>query len=168
MAARISGIPELRHVAELLKEQGKDKTFAGKLRKGFNKAVKPLKEEIIKTAPRYLPDRYANALRRKIRVSVSRRGGTGSGARLHVKITARGRKDKRDIDRVDRGLLRHPVYGRHRFIRRGGSRVRIENPWVGQRVKDGFVTNPVREMAGQIVDATQGVIASITHEIEKG
>lgn len=163
MTRVVAGIPELRHVAGLLKQTA-DKGLKRELIRGLNRAVKPLREEISAGTGTYLPARYAAIISRSVRVRASARGGAGAGASVRLVIGAKGKREKRDLFRVDKGELRHPIFGRSR-TRRGR---RVPSPWARQRVAAGVVTNPTQRLASRVTREVGEAIDRVRIEIEKG
>lgn len=156
--AGVTGIPELREVARRLKETA-DKKLRKELVKGLNKATKPLRVDIAESTPRYVPNRYAKPLSRSIKVRAALRGGAGAGAHVRITVKAKGKKEERDIRRINQGELRHPVFGRSRPGPRKGERK--ANPWVTQQVRRGLVDDSVRRMGGRVVHETSNAITAV-------
>jgi len=110
------------------------------LYRAINDAAKPLAGEIqnLGHLMAYMPDRYAGVLAGDLSVTAAKRGG----ARASVSIVAKGRVHKRQVQRLNAGLLKHPV-----FAERGAPR--SSWTWVTQTagLRPGFFTEPTRRAA---------------------
>lgn len=77
---------------------------------------------------------------------------------------ARGRTGRRDVKRLDKGELRHPVFGRYRMLKSG---MRQENPWAVTAIRPGFYSNPVRNapvaMQRRLDQAGKRIVDRIGH-----
>jgi hypothetical protein len=61
---------------------------------------------------------------------------------MTVTTYARGRTGKtRDVVRINKGILKHPVFGRTRTLRSGRKQ---KNPWTVTHIRPGFFDDPVR------------------------
>ena len=81
---------------------------------------------------------------------VSNRGGVT----LRLMATERGGK-RIDLARLDKGELRHPVFGNRRV-------------WVGQRVKPGWFTTPIEQNIGEFRKAIDDAVDAVIKEIDRG
>lgn len=120
----VSGWPALGALARDARLAGGD--VLPKMRKGLGKLGPPAKRAVQAQARATMPKRggLAETLARAIRMRVKTDTGlTTAGVTLVT--TAAGKTQLRHIDAINRGLLRHPVYGRRRV-------------WVTQRVPVGF------------------------------
>lgn len=106
---RVEGAEKFGAVAKTLKQIG-DKELNRELYRGINRAVKPLREAVKEGAPRYLPRRYAFELAKSLKVRTRRRAGRNPSIRLVGSAKTPGGKD-RDLASLNRGRLRHPLYG---------------------------------------------------------
>lgn len=125
----------LRQVAAKIKAEGA-KGLGKEMGAGLRKASAPVQREIRKEYGS-LPagGGYAAEFSKSLRFRTNLRAG-GRQASFRLTTFADGRGERRDIDRLERGELRHPVYGRSRPGRRKGAR--ISNPWAATRVKGRF------------------------------
>lgn len=144
-----SGV-ELRYVAGLLRKAAA-RDLTRELRKGQRAAVRPLQKEIKTEALATLPKRggYNATMSKAVKVSVTT--GTGRKA-MTVRVYARGKVENRDVVQVNRGILRHPVFG-HR------------GRWTVTKVRPHFVDRPIDKLSDQILkesaDAAERVLKSI-------
>lgn len=123
----------------------------GQIRRGFQRALTPLHAEIVRQAFSKLPDRYVEQdLEPDLHVQISLRG-RGGAVTADARIYAAGKVERRKITDLERGMLRHPVYGRRRRRRWTTTKPRkripggqlVPNPWVAQPVEPGFVADAV-------------------------
>lgn len=165
----IRGIDKLRRVARNLRTAG-DKTLQAELYAGLNRAVKPLSESVIKDLELYLPRGYAPLVAGSTRIRTT--GARGRSVRVRVLATARGHAEKRDLAALNAGVLRHPVFGRHRFVkatRKSKYRdIRKANPWAVTAVRPGFFDDPARRLAADVFRECEGVIDLIAEKINGG
>jgi len=140
-------LEKLRRISHHLKETG-DKSLRREVIRELNRATKEPKAAVMESLPAYLPDRYAGVLAGTLRLTTSRRA---SGVRVTAK--AKGNPRPRYVGRIDRGILRHPLFG---------SRDR----WFNQKVRPGFFTDPMKRSAPQmkkaIVEALDRIARKIT------
>lgn len=134
---RIEGARNLEKLSKKLKAAG-DATLRKELYAGINRATKPAKTAIKEAARRELPKKGGlNEFIAKSSVTTRTRGG---GKNPGVQIVAK--KKGHDIRAIDRGRLRHPVWGNRRV-------------WVTQQIKPGFFTDTI---GAQINDLRRAVI----------
>lgn len=146
--------------AEKLRKLARDLSIAGnielqkELRRGLAVAARPVGKEVRAEIPRVMPSGYAPVLSKALRVSVSTRTPRASRYLVAVRVvlSAAGRHRKRDLPALDRGSLRHPVFGRRR------------QPWVMQRIRRGFFAEPAKRTQDQ---ATTEAIAAIERVADK-
>jgi hypothetical protein len=150
---RVLGGAQLTALAAACRAAGKD--VEKELVDGLDRAVKPLEPAIQANIGPTMPAGYEETLSRSLRIRIARRA---SG--LRITAEAKGRKGLRDLPRMDRGALRHPVYGRmHRRVwsktkprqRIPGGQL-VANPWVSQRIKPGVVTEPFERLEPKMLD----------------
>lgn len=116
---------EFLRVAKALHVQGTaGQGLRKELRQQLKEAASPMESAVLAHVAQYLPSGYAPVMAAglKVRPSQSLRG---SGAGLKLSAYSKGVTRRRHIRVIDRGTLRHPVYGNR-------------EAWVSQRVKPGF------------------------------
>lgn len=140
------GADELERLGKALKELG-DKQFRSEIYRGLSRAVKPLRE-IAKRTPHLVPglpkrgglaDTVAKGLRGRGGIK-SRRALSGRNVGITISASSSGH----DVNAMERGRLRHPVFGRQRTV--GG---KVRGLWVNQQVTPGFWSKPMTEAAPQ-------------------
>lgn len=159
MSEYVRGVEELRRTAATLREISK----AG-LQKEVGKAIREatgeLGEEVRRNLEFYMPSGYTPVLASYLHF-VTKAKTSGWPA---VTVTAKA-KARSDLYRQDKGILRHPVFGRYRFVKRKHGKsfdvVRKENPWVNQAIPPGFFTNPANrvkeDVRGEVIKAIERV-----------
>jgi hypothetical protein len=146
-----SGAVELRYVAGKLRKAAV-KDLRTELARAQKRTYAPLQREIVAQAIVSLPHTggYAGVMARSVKVSIR---ANLNRRELVAVVYARSRRQLRDVAAVNRGVLRHPVYGRRR------------NPWTVTAVPPGFVDRPAARLPSRLVreslDALDAVIAEI-------
>lgn len=131
----ITGADKLDVLAKALKQYG-DKGLEKELYSSINRSVKPLVTDVKRATPRYLPRRYALELAKSLRVTVTRRQGRVTGVRLiGTAKTPEGKK--RDLASLNRGRLRHPLYGNRKH-------------WYDQQVSPNWWDDPLIKGATKV------------------
>jgi hypothetical protein len=116
-------------LAVALKAQGADgRGLKRELTAKLKVAAKPMEAAVLSHVALYLPSGYAPIMAAGLVVRPSQSTRTG------LKLTgyAKGKARRRFVGTIDRGTLRHPVYGNR-------------EAWVNQRVKAGFWSEPLSE-----------------------
>ena len=143
MAALDVDASEYKAFAQKLK--GAEKSVARKLRKRLRDAGKPLAEGVTQDGPEGLPS--SGGLADWLRQSK----GTVSMTQTRVEIKL-SRGGKHDLGAINRGRLRHPLYGNRRV-------------WVGQSVEAGTYDKAFDKHAEQALPAIERVLDDIMKEI---
>lgn len=148
VSLKVEGADDLAVMAKVLRELG-DKELRSELYRGLNRAMKKPKADVRKSATDVLPRRGGlNTRIAKSKLATKRRTGTRTaGIRL---VGTSGY----DIGAVNRGRLRHPVYG-NRHI------------WVTQTVTPGWWSKPLEASAPQIRKELVEVMDDLAHKVAK-
>jgi len=151
----VRGAAQVERAAKSLKTQGE----AGKgLRKEMLRTIqtttKPLREGLKASARSTLPKR--GGLAATVAGSgISTRTRT-TGSKVGVRIVATGGKKVRDIQATDRGLLRHPVFGR----------------WVKglppQQITPGWWSKPLAAFAPKVRKELLAAMERVNRDIARG
>lgn len=155
----INGADQLVRLSKALKDAGA-KDLQRELSKGIRDAVKPAKAAIRQSALDTLPsrgglnERVANRVAPRIRRSTSGRGGSG------VRLIAIGKRGMKEIVRLDRGELRHPVWPR-------ADQTRGEWTWVDQAITPGFWTKPLEALAPEIRREVLASMEAVAKKIDR-
>lgn len=143
----IRGAEQFGVLARVLRQTGA-KDLRRELNAGITQATKPLRADARESARSILPSRGGLGAR-VARTSMPIRRRT-AGATAGIRIEARPGAVA-DPQRIDRGRVRHPVYG--------------HGPWVLQDVPAGWFTKPMEAGAPvvrrELVDAMNRIIARI-------
>jgi hypothetical protein len=153
---RISGAARLHQLAARMRAEGR-KDLIRQMGDALAKAADPLKGKIREEASAVMPASggYKAAFDKSLKFRVQRRGAS---AQSEVSLTtyASGKAERRDIRALNKGNLRHPVFGRSRPGKRKGER--IPNPWSVTSIRSGFwdrgtqgAADEVEQRMGEVV-----------------
>lgn len=162
----MTGGDGLRSVRRALREVG-DKGLGRELSAGLMRAAKPLAPEVRATALRLMPSGYAPVLSRSLRFRTAVRE-TRHTARVTYRVYGDGQAERRDVPTLDKGVLRHPVFGRTRRLRHHARHraTSMANPWVAQPIPAGFVSGPVDALAPRARREMDAVIQGVADKIK--
>lgn len=146
---------EFEALARALKEAG-ETGLRNELYKAINDAAQPLVREVRDAGHLrpYLPNRYAQILAEDLAVQISKRTGTDPG----VSLRAKGRRHARQVSRLNRGIITHPVFASPLKTRR-------EWDWVTQNVRPRFFDDPVRQSGPQVREQIVAAVKRIKRRI---
>jgi hypothetical protein len=134
----VSGSAKLKSVAAQIRAAG-DKGLGREMSTGLQRAARPIKAAV--TAEyEGLPKGggYAAEFTKSMAWRTTVRGAART-ASFRLLLFGEGDSQRRDIEALESGRLRHPVYGRSRRIRSGpraGSR--DPNPWATTKIRGGY------------------------------
>lgn len=151
---RVEGVDQLQRVSARLKEAG-DKGLKREMTKGLNRAAKPLALAAEAGALERLPKRGGlNVWVAESKITTRTRG---NGRNPGVRLVAKRPKSKgtTDLNRIDQGRLRHPVYGNRRV-------------WALQSVRPGWFTNSITDHAEQARREMVAVFDDIERRLSSG
>jgi len=143
----VTGAEEFGVLARRLKEAG-DKDLRKELYAGLNRSVKPLRQDVKMAASEQLPHRggFADLIQSELKVTARKR------ATRNPAIFLLGKAGARDVASVNRGRLRHPLYGNRRR-------------WYNTSVRPGFWTKTLEGDAPRVrvelIEAIRKVAAKI-------
>jgi hypothetical protein len=130
----ITGAAALRRVAAQVRASG-DKGLGREMSRGLQRAAKPVQAAIRREYLKLpVAGGYAGVFSKSVRFRTAVRTGART-ASFRLLTYADGAHQRRDIDAVEAGRLRHPVYGRTRAGRAGR---RTSNPWAVQAIAGGY------------------------------
>lgn len=152
LEVEVSGQAEMRRVAARMRHA--DRNLDRDLVNGIRRAIRPLGPAIKAAVPVYLPSGYAPVMAASLRANPSIRRTRGPG--VSVKVYAVGKVENRAVRAINAGALRHPVFGRRR------------DPWVTQKVRSGFVTDPFQRMRGPVLAEMERVVHATVERIARG
>lgn len=152
MDIKVTGVDKFQDLARVLKEAGR-KDLQKEMFAGLNRAVKPLTRDVKDAVGDYAPNRggYADVVQAEFKVKTRRRA-TGRNPAIFLMGTA----GKRDVSSLNRGRLRHPLYGNRRR-------------WYTTSVRPGFWTVTLEAGAPRVrtelVQALNNVAAKIGRSV---
>lgn len=144
--------------AEQLRALGADLRAAGDVGKGLRRellasmraAGRPLAEKVRQSARDNLPKR--GGLNEWVADSKISPRNSLTGKRVGMRIVAT--KGKHDLEDIDKGSVRHPVFGNRRR-------------WAEQSVPSGFFTQPLEESAPEVQAALLVAMEATARQIER-
>lgn len=149
---RVRGYAELFTLAERLKNAPKEQQKL--YRKAILKSARPGQKAVKTSVPQYMPSGYAPVLKKNLRMrtKIGKRGGVS----VRIVAKAKGQQKLRHVGPHNEGVLRHPVFGRRR------------QPWVAQRVRRGFFSEPLLKTRPAIQVALLKAMSEVADNIAKG
>lgn len=167
MEVRVTGGADLLKVKNRLREIG-DTGLGRQLSRGLVAASRPLAPDIRAEAVKVMPSGYEAVLSRSLRFRTAVRE-TRHTARVTYRVYGDGRSERRDVPTLNKGILRHPVYGRTRRLRHHARHraTSMANPWVAQSIRPGFVDRPVDRLAPTIRREMDAVIKAVADKITR-
>jgi hypothetical protein len=147
---KVTGAEEFGVLARRLKEAPQE--LRKELYAGINRSVKPLRQDVKIAAGVALPHRhgYAGLIASELKVTARRRAAGRNPAVYLV-----GKAGKRDVSSLNRGRLRHPLYGNRRH-------------WYSQRIRPGFWTVTLEADAPRVRTELVEAIKTVARKIEAG
>ena len=154
LEVRISGADQLRAVAAQIKATG-DKGLGREMARALTEAVKPLGDAIEAEADKVAPVGYRPVLTRSLKHRRSVRANTRS-ASVRYTTTAKGKVENRDLPALNKGVLRHPVFGRR------------SKPWTVTAIEAGFHDRAVKDAGPLAEQQLLGVLDDFADRLSKG
>ena len=148
---RVTGGEQLTDLGRRL--SAVDKHLAKELRSGLARAAKPLIVAVRAEIPPVMPKGYEQPLSRSLKIRTQVR--TGRNAAVRITAVARGRGQNRHIRALDKGILRHPLFGDREW-------------WYSQPIRPGFWTRPMRAGAPAVRREMVKVMTDVADKITKG
>lgn len=152
-SVRIVGAADLRRCADDLRKASRTDLLKEVLR-GIGRAVGPIRKAVRTAAGTHLPSGYAPVLL-KSPLQLKTKSATGRTARVELTATAMGKGEKRDVASLDRGHLRHPLWGRRAH-------------WFDTGVKAGFVSDTVKSELPLVKKEIGAAIDAVVAKLERG
>lgn len=160
---RITGGDQLRKVAAQIRATG-DKGLGREMAKALDKAIEPVKAAIDASAEQTMPSGYKADLTASLKHRRTLRSATRT-ASVRLTTSAKGEKESRDLVALERGMLRHPVYGRFRRLKTGR---RKANPWAVTRIRAGFHARGIEDAADEAEKKLIEVLDDLADRLAKG
>jgi len=168
MEATILGQAQLRKLAAQIQAEG-DKGLGREMANALKKVAAPIKGAVEAEYEAGLPKKggYANTFTRSIKWKTTLRGAARQ-ASFRLLLFGEGAHERRDIKALEAGRLRHPIYGRHRRIRRGVRRgSRDANPWGVTSVRGGYFQRGTDQAANDVEHEMIKVLDDFTQRLSK-
>lgn len=153
MEVRITGGAQLDKVVYGLRRVG-DQGLGRIMAKQLRQATEPLRREIRAEVPKAMPSGYAPVLSKSLRFRQTIQS-TRTTSRVVFRVHGAGQRERRDVPTLNRGRLRHPLYGDRGY-------------WVDQRVRRGFVDRPIDRLGPEIRRQMNAVVDWVADEIARG
>ncbi|MGA4726294.1 hypothetical protein ACPB67_02640 [Micromonospora taraxaci] len=153
MSVRVSGSAQLHHVMKVLKETG-NKGLGKGMAAGFRLAAMPLGPAVAAEVPKAMPSGYAPVLSRSLQFRTQVRAFKYV-ARATWRVYGDGQQERRDVPSLNRGVLRHPLFGNR-------------ERWVDQKVRKGFVDRPVDRLGVDVRREMNKVVDQVADKIARG
>lgn len=147
---KVTGGAELRKVRNRLRQVG-DKGLGKEMGKALRAAARPLQPAIRKEAIVAMPSGYGPTLSKSLRFRTAIKE-TRHTAAVTVRVHGDGRREKRMVPALNRGRLRHPLYGNRGY-------------WYDQRVRPGFVDRPADRLMPEMARQMNAVISYVADQI---
>lgn len=160
---RVSGAARLHQLAARMRAEGR-KDLLRQMGDALAKAADPLKGKIREEASAVMPAEggYKAVFDKSLKFRVQRRGAS---AQSEVTLTtfASGKEERRDIRALNKGNLRHPVFGRSRDGKRKGER--IANPWAVTSIRAGFWDRGIEGAADEVEQRMSEVVQEFAQKL---
>lgn len=161
MKVEVTGQKDLYKLARTLRDAGQRK-LGQKLDRGIRKAAKVVDAEVTARSstdvfiPKKFEETFNASLSAKHEVRMIR------GRSVTITFTAKGKRQERKLTDMERGRLRHPVYGRYRRLKDG---TLMKNPWVTQTIKPGVISVPAKRAEPKAVKVLDEAVNELVKEI---
>lgn len=153
MSVRVTGSAQLHHVMQVLRETGNEGLGKG-MAAGLRLAAGQLTPAVLAEVPRSMPRGYAPVLSKSLQFRTEVRAFKHV-ARVTWRVYGDGQKERRDVPGLNRGTLRHPLFGNRQW-------------WVDQKVRRGFVDRPVDRLGPVASRQMQIVVDKVAEKIARG
>lgn len=157
---------DLASLQRALRQVGDD-GLGKQMSKQLRAATRPLAKEIRAEVPKAMPSGYAPVLSKSLRFRQAIKESR-STAQVTYRVYGDGQKERRDVIRLNQGVLRHPVFGRTRPLKRHAIHraTSMVNPWVAQKVRPGFVDRPVDRLSPQVGRQMEAVLDYVADQLK--
>jgi len=154
---RVSGGAKIAAVAAALRHLGTDRTIVNEMAKEIRRVSPDMRQAIKDSAIEHLPKR--GGLNRwvaaaKVRTSIRR---SPRSAGITFVVSRNSIHGKTDMDAINRGRLRHPVFGnRRKWV------VQAVEPGFGDKALQGPIADDFRDAAHKAIDKA---IEAVLHHV---
>lgn len=139
LEVRITGAAAFHKVAAQIRAEGR-KDLSREMASALSRVAEPVKRSIRAEAEKVMPSEggYRELLTGSLKHRQSRRAA-GQRAQVIIATYADGTKERRDIVALNKGNLRHPIFGRSYKYRTGARAGSIRrNGWAVTQIRAGF------------------------------
>lgn len=162
MDIRVIGIQrDLFSLATALREAGNG-GLSRELDTGIRLAARDVIREIERTTDDYMPSGYERAFASSLKLTPQIR--LVSSHRATIVGVGVSRAKGRDVEKLNAGVLRKPVFGRSRRLKNGGS---YRNPWESQRIRVGWFSEPFERARPAALKQIEAAWNRVADKIER-
>lgn len=162
----VRGAADCFRLAHALHEAG-SKGLKRELDKGSRQAGRVVVDAVTDKAStdKFIPRDFEIPFSRSVEARVEVR--LVSSRVIAITFWATGKKHRRKIDDMNRGILRHPVFGRTRPLKRHWKHkaASMRNQWVDQAIRPGLVDEPAREAMPKAVEKIEDAVRRVVDKI---
>lgn len=134
--------------------------FERHMDRGLREAGEDLGHAVRATTDIFMPSGYEDLFRSRLMSKVEILHGARRGMRLTM--YARGKVTRREVERLEQGMLRHPVFGRTRRLKSG---LLMKNPWSAQKIRSGFFSTPIKYATPQAIKRLDAALGRVLDQI---
>lgn len=160
MEIRVDGHRDLFSFATALRAGSK--ALSGELDRGLRKAAQIVADEVLGDPRSQMPSGYRDDFTRSLEVKPEVR--LVSSHRISVVGVGASRVKGRDVEKLNAGILRKPVFGRYRTLKSGSAK---KNPWAAQRIRAGWWDIPVDRATPAALRAIEASVAGVVKKINE-
>jgi len=155
-------------------EKAAGPSFGEHMDHALTKAGDDLGQAVVTASPIYMPSGYEGIFQTRVRAKSELIRPPSRG--VTVIVYAGGRVGRRDVRRLEDGVLRHPVRGRFRALKAGGRYAKKPenirggvyiNPWSVTRIRGGFFSKPVHYAAPRAFQRLDVAVGDVLEEVGK-
>lgn len=159
---RVVGAEKLKVLGAQLKAAGNG-GLGRELDRGLRAAAGDIQTEIAAHTDEYMPKGYEAVFSASLEFKTEIRKAFGH--RVTLVATAKGAKGHpRQVANLERGEIKHPVYGRYRKRRVGHAR---RNQWVPQRIRAHWFTEPGQRATPAAVERMNAALDRVAAKIAR-
>lgn len=148
---KLTGIEDFRRAAKAIRVNGR-KDLQKELLRGIRDATKPIGRTVREHLPTYMPRRYAPVLSAALRFTTKTK--TSGWPEVTVTARAKGKFEPRRVTALDKGTLRHPLFG-------------MRKHWYAQKIPPGFFTKPANTVLDEVRAEASRAVERAARQLEK-
>lgn len=142
----VTGANRAHVLGKRLKAIG-EKELNAELRKGVNRGARQIPRAVKAGVGEFMPSGYAPVLRAALRFKTK-----NQAAGLTIQAMAKGNPRDRKVTALNKGTLRHPVFGNR-------------EKWVAQSIRPGFFDQPAEQQRAAVRAELERVLDDIAKKI---